>query len=214
VRSAQLLFDRLEEVFRYIEPTEKNMGAFGPELRHLLILAATEVESGLKGVLRANGYARPSRDGRPPRGGEEHWTAADYRKLSRPMLLHRWSVELPMHPEVSSFRPFGNWSSASKPLRWWAAYNAVKHDREGQLKEATLRHVIHAMGAAYVMVVAQFGGWRRQYGYSVESEGFLFPDGPRAFAISSLFSWPPHEEYAPPPANRPWRERPYSFRRS
>ncbi len=47
------------------------------------------------------------------------------------------------------------------PLRWYNAYNAVKHDRETEFAKATLGNLIEAMGAVFVLVMAQFG----QFGF-------------------------------------------------
>jgi hypothetical protein len=54
---------------------------------------------------------------------------------------------------------FGDWDAASptKSLTWYDAYNKTKHDREENLKFATLSNAVQAVGATVVMFHAQFG---------------------------------------------------------
>src|SRR5204862_332533 len=45
LKSLGILDNRLAQIFNFIEPAPQNENAYGHELRHLLILACTEVES-------------------------------------------------------------------------------------------------------------------------------------------------------------------------
>jgi hypothetical protein len=58
---------------------------------------------------------------------------------------------------VPWFRPFQAWANGTGQLPWYADYNAIKHDREAEFRRATLKSLVNAMGAVYVLVVAQFG---------------------------------------------------------
>jgi hypothetical protein len=42
-------------------------------------------------------------------------------------------------------------------MPWYDAYNAAKHDRESELKTATLKFAFDAVAACIIMIVAQFG---------------------------------------------------------
>jgi hypothetical protein len=144
---ARSLFSRLRNIFQIIEPTTAHDRVFGHELRQLLILACTEVESSWRAVLSANDYPG------------ERWTTNDYVRLLGPMKLDQYIVTLASHPGYGEIRPFDGWS-ASNPtptLGWYDAYNATKHNREGELPRASLRAVIKAMAAVHIMTVAQFG---------------------------------------------------------
>lgn len=146
--SSLILYERLANALEVLEPHPRNACAYGHELRHLLIAACTEVEAGWRGVLGANGY-----------GGSGHFKTTDYVKLKEPLRLGDWVVRLKAYPEFASISPFGTWSSdrPSKSLPWYEAYNSVKHDREGELYQASLQHVVSAMAAVAVMGWAQFG---------------------------------------------------------
>jgi hypothetical protein len=210
VQAGRVVIDRLAQALRYIEPDPKQtFEAYGHEVRQLLILACTEVEAGWKGVLRANGYTAPIAKGkRRPRS----LTRSDYVKLAAPMHLHEWSVTLPMYRKVSTFTPFGGWATTGQ-LDWYDAYNAVKHDSEAEFHQATLRHALHACGALFVMVLAQFGTWREYRGPVGPFSSF--GDGTTTlFAVDSAPAWPPEELYVPPMVIRDgtvWHPKNYPF---
>ena len=188
--AASHLFGELEEIFRVIEPTPANAHAFGHRLRHVLVLACTEIEACWKGILRANGYEK----GR--------LNTADYVKLNVPMGLEHWGVTLESYPEFGEWKPFASWDPArpTQSLGWYAAYNAVKHDREDKLELATLENVLAACAALTVMAHAQFGPWTSLYAI------------PRmtTFRISTHVQWEPHELYF---GEGPWTPKPYDFGR-
>jgi hypothetical protein len=107
-----------------------------------------EVESVWAAVLKENGYV-----------SNRNLTTNDYVKLLGPMLLDSYELSLKAYPRFPTFTPFEGWS-ASNPtgsLAWYDAYNKTKHDREENLKLATLRNAVQSVGAAVVMFHAQFG---------------------------------------------------------
>ena len=139
------LQEQLERIFRTVLPVQENYASFGHDIRNILILASTEVEAHWKGVLQANG-AR----------GE---TTGDYIKLYDAMKLGDYAIELPLYPWLGPIRPFGGWraDTPTRSLAWYHAYNAVKHDRETNFREATLINAVRAVCAVAVMNYAQFG---------------------------------------------------------
>lgn len=157
VSAGRNILFRLEDAFRIVEPRPQNDDSFGHELRHLLILACTEVESACKSVLKANAYSATS---------PNRWKTSDYVKLLGVLYLNEWELALTRSPSYPRFKPFGGWnpSAPTTSLDWYDAYNRTKHDRENHLTDATLKRAIHAAGAAYVMVLAQFG----QFGFAGE----------------------------------------------
>jgi hypothetical protein len=149
------LTNQLERICRVVHPDDAGtLDVYGHEIRNLLILAATEVETHWKGILTANG-ARAN-------------NTLDYVKLSAPLQLPAYEVALPYYPWLAPVRPFANWQPSSTPSRdlpWYDSYNAVKHDRELNFPRATLRNAFHAICGNYVMLCAQFGMpnyWRRR----------------------------------------------------
>lgn len=152
----------LKEIFRVIAPTKDNLDVYGHEIRNLLIIACTEVETQWKGILRANSYIASSK----------YWTTADYIKLLAPLRLDSYAFVMPMYPQISStigICPFGSWDAEkpTKSLEWYDAYNSVKHDRENEFHKAKLKYVINAIVACAILFQAQYGQvplWTEQAG--------------------------------------------------
>jgi hypothetical protein len=151
LRSSQTQLEALladvDAICRVVEPSGDTLGVYGHEIRNLLILAATEVEMHMAGVMIANGNA------------QQRLTTSSYVKLADPLRLRDFSVRFHRYPDVGSVMPFSGWDSQapSQSLAWYDAYNAVKHDRGGQFARATLANALSAVGACASLLVAQFG---------------------------------------------------------
>jgi hypothetical protein len=141
------LIQQLEQICRIVQPVEANFQAFGHEIRNVLILACTEVEAQWKAILKTHGVAAEN--------------TKDYVKLASPMKLSDYTVEFPYYPWIPAVCPFENWHSGTKTptkdLRWYDAYNNVKHDRESNFKQASLGHAFQALSGFFVMLCAQYG---------------------------------------------------------
>jgi hypothetical protein len=169
----------MTDVFRYIEPSKGNAGAYGHEIRQLLIVAATEVESSCRAVLSANGYGHDA----------ARLNTRDFVRLCTPMRLREWRVALDSHPDLGEIAPFAGWDEAqpTTSLSWYDDYNAAKHDREANFARATLLSSVNAVAAAYIMVLAQFGEFDNRH--------FLGLD---EFRQISIPTFPAEESYIPP----------------
>ncbi len=148
LRQLKGLHAELSRVYRYIEPSgQENLNAYGLEVRQLLILACTEVESLWKGALEENGVSVLRLD------------TSTYVKLKDPLRLSEYTLSLPLYPGVDPVSPFREWDGdkPTQSLRWYDAYNAVKHHGEKNLARATVLHATEAVVAAVILVQAQFG---------------------------------------------------------
>jgi len=153
--SLRILLNKLEELFETIEPSVDNLSVYGHKIREILLLACMEVESSWVAVLKENGYQQTM-----------PWKTTDYIKLLSPMFLDCYRLSLRSYPNFPQFSPFENWNvgNPTQSLLWYDSYNKTKHDRENNLRLATLDNAVHAVGAAAVMFYAQFGlnfgvGW-------------------------------------------------------
>ena len=151
VRAYYNIVDMLNDLFKVIEPTKKNLTSYGHKIREILILACTEVEYLLKQFLMDNGR-KPQRS---------FYTTFDYVKALKPLKLNDYVIKLKMHPSLDSLSPFKNWvdekGQTTKSLPWYDAYNSVKHDRGGNFESASLEAVINAVGAIHILLEAQYG---------------------------------------------------------
>ena len=183
--AAESLFDEMRTAFKYAEPTIDNTSAYGHRFRELIILACTEVEACLRGILCAN---------TPTEQHKTNYKTKDYVRLLDPMQLSKWSVFLTDYPEFPAISPFKHWhaDNPTKSLPWYDAYNAVKHDRENAFKRASIGSVIEAMAAVFVMQCAQWG----PQVYSLYGENRSSP-----FGVEEIPQWKAGEFYTPAPGH-------------
>lgn len=187
VDQLKTLTRHLSRICQTVHPSIETFETYGHEIRNLLILACMEAETHWRGILECNGV-RPRQNAS---GEYLGFSTNDYVKLQNSMRLGDYSVSFHTYPWIPTIRPFENWS-ATKPtgsLRWYDAYNKVKHNRENEFREATLAHSFEAISACLVMIIAQFGeGWG--FGYGLEISSF--------FKISQHPRWNLSEHYIPP----------------
>jgi hypothetical protein len=170
------LMRQLDRICQTVQPTEKTFDTFGHDIRNLLILACTEVESHWRGVLVANGLTKV------------RFNTFDYVMLRDAMRLDEYAVDFPIYPWLQPLKPFAGWSSSSptRDLKWYDAYNAVKHDRETEFERGTLRHAFEAVASCAIMMVAQFG---LPVGLGQRTDLSAF------FNLNTVPSWPLSEVY-------------------
>lgn len=180
-----VLARQLDLICQTVHPTERTFDTFGHDIRNFLILACTEVENHWRGVLVANHVKKDS------------YSTRDYVKLRAAMRLDEYAVAFPSYPWLAPIKPFENWSDTSptQTLRWYDAYNGVKHNRENEFERATLRHAFEAATACAIMVAAQFGvhldTWRRS-----ELQSFFQFSGLPRWPLADLYIYPYSENSA------------------
>ncbi|MEQ8924340.1 MAG: hypothetical protein RLO81_00930 [Fulvivirga sp.] len=147
--AVELLFERLLDVFKYVEPQKSNLDVFGFKIRELLLLSCMEVESSFKAILRAHSYSKEA----------DRLSTKDYIKLLNPLKLDHYKIQLIHYPEIEVVSPFSLWDKKkeSKSLPWYNAYNMTKHNREEHLCYAKLSFAIESVCAAVILLCAQFG---------------------------------------------------------
>lgn len=169
----------LSSIFRTVEPDQKNFSAYGHEIRNLMLIACTEVESQLKAVLLANNISAQGNS----------YSTRDYVKLSKSLKLKEYSMRVASYPQIGVRMPFKDWNSSAptKSLDWYDAYNAVKHDRENSFCRAMLVHAIDAVLACAILLEAQYG-WIPLFRDQRTSEYVCFEKRP---------NWTEDEQYLP-----------------
>lgn len=195
------LMRQMERICQTVQPEEKNLDAFGHDIRNLLILACTEAEAHWRNVLVANGGVL---DAKGVKVKENHYKTRHYVLLPDPMRLNEYAVTFPSYPWLEAFKPFDKWNAddTTQSLEWYDAYNAVKHNREAQFARATLRHAFEAISACVIMMVSQFG---KDEGLGAGSELQAF------IRISGTPVWPLSDCYIPPFGKQPTQV-PFDFK--
>lgn len=141
------LVGKLLTVCEVVHPEGDNLHSYGNDIRNLLILACTEFEVHCRNIMISNEYS------------SKCFRTNDYVKINGPLRLEEYGVVLDIMPWLGLLSPFEGWykDTPTKSLVWYDAYNAVKHDRERNFKQAKLVHVINSVVACYIMLCAQYG---------------------------------------------------------
>ena len=129
----------MDVMSRYIEFDEANFAVYSIELAHLLFAAASEVDVVAKLLCQ---MLEPA----APRGNINDYKAVLLRALpglpDAEIIVLRYGL---------TFRPWSNWSGANNP-DWWRSYNDVKHERDTNFNQATLKSSLNALGALLILI--------------------------------------------------------------
>lgn len=174
----QILIELIEKVFKYISPVQKNMETFGNELRNIIILACTEVESLWKDTLLSNNYAN------------KKLTTKDYVELLSILKLNEYKIKFNFYPDIEEVSPFSNWNtkSTTQSLSWYSDYNAIKHDRLNEFSKATLKNAIESVSAVVIMLIAKYGYTNIYWKTKIEN----------LISITEIPDWEFEDYYIPP----------------
>jgi hypothetical protein len=133
-------------ILEYVEADDRNGFVFGYRVHELLMRTCVEVEANFKAILKANLFTNSRR-----------WTMREYSRVEHSHHLSDYQILLPTwRGSMGEFSPFGAWKDR-RPLTWYEAYNASKHDRHESLIAANLQMLIQAIGGLVVLLTAQFG---------------------------------------------------------
>jgi len=191
-RAYQLIEKDLLHLFEYINPCDDNLKVYSHRTYELLLRTATEFETNCKRILEVNGYNCP-----------KYLNMMDYFKIHQASKLGDYKINLLLwHPTPKTFQPFQEWAGeaeGSHPLSWYQAYNAVKHDRNKNFGDASLKNVLTAISGLKAIIFSQFftfttiGSEPIMY-YKDDSYGFSSGVG-EIFTVVPYMGWKPEECY-------------------
>jgi len=186
INQLSLFKEKLIDIFNHISPSPSNLNSFGPEIKNLLVLACIEVETQLRGIFVANETIQ-----------RKNYTTKQFVLLKSILKLERYQVYLPYFPDLPAIKPFGSWrmSNPSSSLKWYSAYNEIKHNSEMHYAQATLRNALAAVSAVAILLKAQYGDaiefWNDKIG------NFLL--------VTNNIKWEISEMILPPLAKDDWQ---------
>jgi hypothetical protein len=195
VRAYLIIQSDLQRLFEYIEPSPESLPTYSYRIHELLMRTCIEIEANFKAILAENLYT-PAKD----RNGHPILNIGVYKKINVTHHLSSYSINLPIwNGPTRILSPFAAWGSG-RPLPWYQAYNASKHDRHEEFKRANLDSLISAVGALLIILSAQFRG----EDFSAEAtglalEGYDYHDMDASiggmFRIKYPDDWDPSESY-------------------
>ena len=142
INSARIIIKDYKDLIDYIEPTNDNELVYSHRIYELLLRTATEFEANCKGILLANGYAK------------RHFNIEDYYKLNKLMKLDKYELTTQLWSPEKTFCPLSEWSTGHS-LKWYRAYNNVKHNRYTNFYEATLENLFNGLCCLVTILAAQ-----------------------------------------------------------
>lgn len=153
IRAFMMLQDDLQEVFEFVEPSDTNMKTHSFRIHELLMRTCIEIEANFRAILKENIYT-PISNGKPRK--ETSWNIRDFQKVNVSHRLSSYKVQYPVWDgEHCLFEPFKAWRTGNS-LPWYQAYNASKHDRHDNFKQASFENLLNAFAALQILISAQF----------------------------------------------------------
>ncbi|WP_143239394.1 hypothetical protein [Agrobacterium rosae] len=194
VRGYLLIQKDLERLFEYIEPSPEAETTYSFRIHELFMRTCIEIEANFKAILEANTYTPVIKYNQPV------YNIRVYKKVNASHHLSSYQVTLPMWDGPSKvWRPFQNWD-AGNPIDWYQAYNASKHDRLLQFKQANFGALLSAVTGLLVLISSQFQG--EEYSSANDTlsvDGYDYHEMEAAtgslFRIEYPTDWPDDEKY-------------------
>lgn len=142
--SFKMLYDDLEDSFRFVEPCPEHLKVYSLRYYELLLRACTEFESLCKEKVLEFGLTEKSAD--------RNFNIADYWKLNE--LLEKKPSKAGVGYRFATLylvTPLQEWE-ASHTLEWYTMYNLVKHNRVANFRFGCLENVLNAIGALFILL--------------------------------------------------------------
>ena len=139
----------LSEVMDIVPYETAHEDFWSPKLVTILLEACSQLDSLLKHQAALSAYTKKGR-----------LDIGHYFQYFGEYLSPKWAIFWGEAPE--KIKPFDKWTGATfkrdlypknYPLEWWEAYNAIKHDRIQNRKEATYKRAVQALAGLFVAIL-------------------------------------------------------------
>lgn len=138
-----------QSLLEFIHPIDDNLKAFSHRTYELFLRTSTEFENVCKYKLLNESYPKKV----------EEMAIGDYKTLNSKLKLDEAEIGLLFWDSSSGtkyIKPFGDWAMGD-PLKWYASYNKVKHNRSTEFKKANFENLIYALSGLSLMNFKVFG---------------------------------------------------------
>ncbi|MDB6112247.1 MAG: hypothetical protein JWR69_3997 [Pedosphaera sp.] len=151
----------MEAISRYIEFCPDNLNTYSIELAHLLLSAASEVDTLAKCICKIldpkaklkniDDYRKVMKTGEDTEPNSLMELNARIVKIDPEKYKHRISNLKVYIPRYSlAFTPWESWANDTNP-DWWHSYNKVKHERDQHYNKANLNNALNALAGLLAM---------------------------------------------------------------
>ncbi len=128
----------VNKLSRYIEFHPDNFNVFSIELVRLYLSICSEVDVVIKELCK-----KVTPESKTSRINE-------YKAVIKPQLDTFINQSAISSEHIIHFMPWKDWNGEKNP-EWWTTYNKVKHNRTEHYSKATLKNVLEALAALYVV---------------------------------------------------------------
>ncbi len=155
--------DDLGSLSRFIEFAPDNYSTYSLELVRLLLAAGSEVEVALRELCK---LSQPT--AKPTKNIDQHKKILLSDKClsgipTQTIAIRRFDIEL---------TPWKDWGTRNPD--WWAAYNAVKHDRAANYRMGNLGNALNAVAALGIVMQYVAGPTNLFVDSSMNFRGYFF----------------------------------------
>ena len=141
--SFKLLYDDLEDSFRFVNPTEDHLSVYSLRFYELLIRASTEFESICKDKVEEFNLSKKKR---------KDFDIKDYHLLNAHFDNKPSAISIGfVFSDPLFVKPLEGWK-IDHSLDWYKAYNTVKHNRVKDFHLANLENVLKGMAALFIII--------------------------------------------------------------
>ncbi|MCM5511632.1 hypothetical protein [Vibrio sp. SCSIO 43169] len=198
IRAFMMLQDDLQQVFEFVEPSDTNLNTHSFRIHELLMRTCIEIEANFRAILKENIYTPLDKKGKPRK--EEYWNIVDFKKVDKTHRLSSYKVQYPVWDGTHfMFEPFKDWMSDNS-LSWYKAYNASKHDRHDNFRQASFKNLLNAFAALQILITAQFNtesfSATRSFDVTTDSYHTLSSGIGDYLLIDFPSDWPEEQKYS------------------
>lgn len=147
IRAFLIIQEELKNIFNFIEPSDANLHVYSFKIHQLMMTTCMEIEANFKAIFLDNGCDLGN-----------NGNILTYHQLEKSHLLSGYQIKLPIwNGKKNIFSPFKPWRNTKrKEMKWYQAYNNLKHNRHKNFSQANLDNLLNAIAGLAILLTAQF----------------------------------------------------------
>jgi len=126
---------------RYVEFDVRNFQCFSIEIARILLAAGAEVDVVCKQLCRVSNPKSTAK------------SINTYRAEIKSLVTNIPDFQVLVPRFGLTLKPWDEWHSVTGVPLWWTAYNKIKHHRDSQYHQASLKNTLNAVAGLFVVVL-------------------------------------------------------------